>query len=121
MMKNIHTLFKKSKTLKSGTINKKEISKLISSLPNNDYCYNQLEVVAIIDKRNIFQYFKDIIYETNLFNLAYSKFGYYIPNYIRIISFFTFLYFQTGLVIIYNINSLTRSDLSTVKVSKRLF
>lgn len=117
MSKNIKGLFSKSKTLKDGKIKHHQIAKLIANLPNNDYCYNDLETVVEIDHRDIFRYFKDVIYETNNFNLGYSKFGYYVPNYLRIISLFTSCYSNVCLVLIFNIMTLTRDDLSNVKVS----
>lgn len=116
MYNNIFSLFNNSKHLKDGVFKPKQISKIIANLPNNDYCYNDLEIVIEIDKRSYFRYFKDILVETNLFYVSYSKFGYYVPNYLRIIGFFSFVYFHLGFVILFNIYYLNRTELANVKV-----
>lgn len=114
---NIMELFRESKSLQKGLITKNHISDIIKNLPYNDICYNIHEISLNLDDRNILEYLWNVIYETNYLSICFFKFGFYIPQYIKIIAFFTYCISIYALIPISNIFMKNRADIYKFTVS----
>jgi hypothetical protein len=74
-------------------------------------------ILVQIDQRPNLKFLCDFIYDYHIISLTFIKFGYFIPNFLRLISFFTYLinvYTFTG---IFNSNQSNEIDVFGFKYS----